>query len=244
MSPPIRDGSGSGIGSIRLGDGTEISEVRTGAGDVLFSGNPQITIPDSNVYLHDDWDDNKIQNRDGSGTTTYNGVTGYYRPEWTVLRDSPSASNQILVLDPGDAVSTDINLDLATDVTWTYTDFSVNGDQSGGWHVLSLYSQTQTLDDFFVYEGYQVALRESNDSFLFKVGSGGSLTQVLSWSSLGSGVFDVTVNRSSGGQWEVFVDGNSKGTVTDTEFTNPQYTSVVARSKAPANIELNEMKVN
>jgi hypothetical protein len=44
MSPPIRDGSGNGIGSIRLGDGTEIAEVRTGAGDVLFSA-----IPDSVV---------------------------------------------------------------------------------------------------------------------------------------------------------------------------------------------------
>jgi len=40
MSPPIRDGSGNSIGAIRLGDGTEISEVRTGAGDVLFSAGP------------------------------------------------------------------------------------------------------------------------------------------------------------------------------------------------------------
>jgi len=44
MSPPIRDGAGNDIGAIRLGDGTEISEVRTGAGDVLFSA-----IPDSVV---------------------------------------------------------------------------------------------------------------------------------------------------------------------------------------------------
>jgi len=51
MSPPIRDGSGNGIGSIRLGDGSEISEVRTGAGDVLFSA---ITIPDSVVSRTDD----------------------------------------------------------------------------------------------------------------------------------------------------------------------------------------------
>jgi len=46
MSPPIRDGLGNDIGAIRLGDGTEISEVRTGAGDVLFSAG---SIPDSVV---------------------------------------------------------------------------------------------------------------------------------------------------------------------------------------------------
>jgi len=46
MSPPIRDGSGNSIGSIRLGDGSEISEVRTGAEDVLFSAT---TIPDSGL---------------------------------------------------------------------------------------------------------------------------------------------------------------------------------------------------
>jgi len=58
MSPPIRDGSGDSIGSIRLGDGTEISEVRTGAGDVLFSGLGESTLlaygsDDDNVYVHD-----------------------------------------------------------------------------------------------------------------------------------------------------------------------------------------------
>jgi len=58
MSPPIRDGSGDSIGSIRLGDGTEISEVRTGAGDVLFSAGPESTLlaygsDDDNVYVHD-----------------------------------------------------------------------------------------------------------------------------------------------------------------------------------------------
>jgi len=58
MSPPIHDGSGNSIGSIRLGDGSEISEVRTGAGDVLFSAVSESTLlaygsDDSNVYVHD-----------------------------------------------------------------------------------------------------------------------------------------------------------------------------------------------
>jgi len=58
MSPPIRDGSGNSIGAIRLGDGSEISEVRTDAGDVLFSAVSESTLlaygtRDNNVYVHD-----------------------------------------------------------------------------------------------------------------------------------------------------------------------------------------------
>ena len=39
-------------------------------------------IPDSDAYIHDDWDDGKLTNRDDSGTTTTNEQEGFYRPEW------------------------------------------------------------------------------------------------------------------------------------------------------------------
>jgi len=74
MSPPIRDGSGSSIGSIRLGDGSEIAAVRTGAGDVLFSAT---AVPDSVVRHYDPTDESvgqksawndQIGNKDLSGT--------------------------------------------------------------------------------------------------------------------------------------------------------------------------------
>jgi len=65
MSPPIRDGSGSGIGSIRLGDGSEISEVRTGAGDVLFSA-----ISDSIV---DGFEEVQYENKNNTLSDYYSG---------------------------------------------------------------------------------------------------------------------------------------------------------------------------
>jgi len=63
MSPPIRDGSGNSIGAIRLGDGSEVSEVRTGAGDVLFSGS---AIPDSATHQY------KLD--EGSGSTVIDSI--------------------------------------------------------------------------------------------------------------------------------------------------------------------------
>jgi len=50
MSPPIREDSGDSIDSIRLGDGSEISEVRTGAGDVVFSAAPDTSMFQSPIY--------------------------------------------------------------------------------------------------------------------------------------------------------------------------------------------------
>jgi len=65
MSPPIRDGLGNDIGAIRLGDGTEISEVRTGAGDVVFSS----AIPDTVVSRPND---NNSQNTPTKGGVRIN----------------------------------------------------------------------------------------------------------------------------------------------------------------------------
>jgi len=76
MSPPIRDGSGNSIGAIRLGDGTEISEVRTGAGDVLFSG---ILDSEANQKLVHRWplseDSDPFVDQIGSSDGTNNGKT-------------------------------------------------------------------------------------------------------------------------------------------------------------------------
>jgi len=65
MSPPIRDGSGDSIGSIRLGDGTEISEVRTGAGDVLFSAS----------QINNSAFDHRWAFDEGSGTTLNDAIS-------------------------------------------------------------------------------------------------------------------------------------------------------------------------
>jgi len=71
MSPPIRDGSGDSIGSIRLGDGTEIAEVRTGAGDVVFGAN---AIPDSGLVHH--YDATEITGSDGDAIGTWTDQEG------------------------------------------------------------------------------------------------------------------------------------------------------------------------
>jgi len=209
MSPPIRDGSGSSIGSIRLGDGSEISEVRTGAGDVLFTA-----IPDSAVFLHEDWGDSEYENRSGTETATYNGVQGIYRPEWTVQTGSSSVSSGQLSFDTDPTVlSTGINIDLSQTVRW-FWDINTGGSGrfSGG-----LFAETNnesTGGGFPALEdGYHIMSRETQtDTVIVREDAGGN-TATVAIDTSGS-ITDgyIGAERTSNGDWTLY---GTEGSLSD-----------------------------
>jgi hypothetical protein len=229
-------------------DYTVTNSGQQGTQDIRLLTDAPSPIPDANVYLHDDWGDNKIQNRDESGTTTHNGVEGVYRPEWAVNDGSPSASNQELVVDRDEALMTGINLDFGSTITWEWSlDLSV---QNGGTSVqfeAGCFSTTKTTSGFAMDEAYGVQFdrnspyidlrrHDTNDDF-------GTTLIGSNYSEFTTSPTTVTVTRSASGTWELFVDGNSKGTADDTTYTTANKIWYGYRDTSTNAITVGEMKV-
>lgn len=217
-------------------------------------------IPDSDVYLHDDWGDNKLTNRDDSETTTYNGVEGVYRPEWavdiTTGSDPFSANNsQLEVRGPGDedrraSLRAGINLNLDEMVTWEYTglDFDLADDTVPEASFQPFSTTTTPVGDFpGCYEqGYTAVLDSSaNQIRFYEVTDADNFTELISDSSINN-PDTLTITRDASGTWEVYVDGNSIGTATDTTHTAAELTAFGVRSRSDdfqSNYDVDEVKV-
>jgi hypothetical protein len=238
MTPPINI-DGSQVTGITI-DGQTVSEV-TMDGDKVFGG----AIPDSDVYLQDDWGDNKLTNRDESGTTTHNGVEGVYRPEWSVIsgKSQPTVNNGQLTITGGDGIYADINLNLNETISWEWTnvDLSDGGTSSNEHSVMHCWSE-QLPDETngMLHEAYFVWVTNNDSCNLSKRDSSGNFKTVVS-ASPQSGTIDVMVTRSPSGDWELFFNGVSQGAGNDTEFTDPKYTAFIGNPGADH--DYNEMKV-
>lgn len=203
-------------------------------------------IPDTEVYLHDDFGDGKLQNRDGGGTVTHNGETGVYRPEYTIDGGSPTVTNEQLDLVTDDALHTDINLNLSETITWEFTgfDLSDNGDDTANATWLNLFSETATVaGNLRGYEdGYAIRARTSGNFRLVRVDPSGE-TDIVTTSSVPD-TFDTTITRQPDATWEVFVDGSSIGTGSDSNYTSPQYFGYSAQDTAGTDSLIEEVKVS
>ena len=209
-----------------------------------------VAIPDPDVYLNDDWGDNKLQDREDSDTTTHNGVEGVYRPEWTLDEGSPSASNQTLQLDSGDAVRTGITLALSETVPWQWTGVEFPAtDAAGDTVTLQLWAESTTRDTqgfgLPLQSGYFIQLRDSSPEVrLIEMDSSGNTSELITGSATAGSGFDLSVTRSSDGGFELFVEGSIQGTSTDTTHTDPQYFSFGTRSGTDASLTVSEVKIN
>ena len=202
-------------------------------------------IPDSDVYLHDDWGDNKLQNRDGSGTTTYNGVEGVYRPEWVIIDNEPTVENERVVVEVGGGIQTSINLNLDETITWEWVDIDPSNSGSSGSDWISTYCfSNNTIEVPETPESYYLRVRpdDAAEIQLREVDSGGSSTIIISGSGLDGPSHDITVTRSSDGEWELFIDGVSEGTATETSHTNPNSTGFVSNDNGQ--VSFDEVKVS
>jgi len=216
-------------------DGTDVQEI-TVDGDVVFSG-----IPDTQVYLHDDWGDGKLQNRDGGGTTTHNGVTGYYRPEWQILNGSPSVQNGDLVLDVGDEIYTDLNLNFNQTIVWDATGFEISGQDATLGMTLFTDSLTHTGGWGAYSDGYTAGYRSDNVRVL-RVNTGSSTNSLDSLSPV-SNTADWTVTRQPNGDFTLSCDGQTL-TVNDTTHTTTKYLVIGGRGSKTATVRYSELKVS
>ncbi len=235
---PIRKGDGTGL------DAKGYSQVRKGDGTVLWNA-----IPDSDVYLHDDFGDGKLQNRDDSGTTTYNGVEGVYRPEWTIDNGTPTVTNERLDYSEGDSGYTEINLDLAETTTWELSNLTLNtaGDQLSYFGLFYEDNPTRSTSDFppTLYPGYAIGMREADSKIrLIRTDSDGSSTNVINASGTSNNMNLVKVTRESDGTWTMVIDGTEVGTASDATHTNPQYIDFAGRTGPSDNqLLVDELKV-
>jgi hypothetical protein len=213
---PINLPDGSEVSEVILPDGASASEVIAPDGSAVFSA-----IPDESIYLQDDWGDNKLQNRDGSGTTTYNGVTGYYRPEWTIPNGSPSASNQTLSFADGDTLYCDFNLDLDETIRWTWTNIHDLTTDDTTQAILAPLATTRTISNGFVLESYNLGIN-TTDARLWAIDANGSTNKIIGNPSTPPTPFDMSLERSPSGDWTLFFNGSSVGSGYNTTYTNVQ----------------------
>jgi len=232
---------GTDISSATI-DGENVSEI-TIDGQTVFTA-----IPDSDVYLHDDFEDGKLTNRDGGGITTYNGVEGVYRPEWTIDNGAPSVVDGELDYEQGDSAFAEINLNLNETITWELSNVEAitSLDQLAYFGLFYENNPVRSTSDIppTLYPGYWISMRENGNIFrLGRVDSNGDRTTIIDTTS-GSTINTLTITRSPSGFWEVFENGTSIGTATDTTYTNAQYIDFAGRSGGSDNrLIVDEIKV-
>ena len=203
-------------------------------------------IPDSDIYLQDDWGDNKLTDREGSGTTTHNDEEGVYRPEWTLEIGSPTAEDERLKLDRNQLLFTEINLNLDETVTWEFVGVHIPDEWAG----LGLFAETNNVGDMSNFRehnlqsGYHLILNEASSESVRLLKMNGSATELIE-SGSHSGIVNIEVTRSPSGEWSLNVDGSNEGSTTDTDHDNPQYIGFSQRDDSVSNpLELDEFKVS
>ena len=204
----------------------------------LIDGSEVAAIPDSEIYLHDDWGDDKISNRDDSDTVTYNGVEGVYRPDWSVDLGDITVSNSELTLDSDPTlIGAEINLNLSETVRW-FWEISSSGS---GRDIYGLFADTNNTNEsgWIAYEDSYYLANTSNDNNLQlsrKDASGNDDTLITDSDGPYSSGF-IGAERQSDGSWELFATGSdlsdpktelfdsqySRGTATDTTYSGANY---------------------
>ena len=187
-------------------------------------------IPDSDIYLQDDWGDNKLQDRDGSGTTTHNGVEGVYRPEYIIDAGEPTAENGRINWDSDDEVKAEINLNFDEKITWEITGWDYDGGTGGGdTSCISLFGEGPNFVDdasnVGIDNGYLVqVIFPSSDALcrVLKISNGDS-TPIMDTDVPDSGIIDVTVTRENNGDWELSIDGSTADSVNDDQHTTADF---------------------
>ena len=208
-------------------------------------------IPDSEVYLHDDWGDDRLTDREDSETTTYNGEEGIYRPEWTTDRGSPTASGGALQVSDGEGLYTGISLNLSEDVVWEINGLDDSGSGDGntdGFNVV-VFSETNnfvedstsaSFDNGYVADVNPIDRSELIRLFVFENGSRAEIGRI---EERGSVPDDIKVTRESDGTWKIEAGGETEDLGQDTTFTDPQYTGFVTQDGS-VDVALDEYKVS
>jgi len=203
---PFRIGAGVGKHASTHADG----------GSDEITGDLDIDAIVEDVYeIYDDWDDNELTDRSlGTTTTNYNLLRAkFFRPSWATESGSPSASDGVLVLPSSTTVQS----------VSTFSDFTV-----GTWEFDFKWANTTATqyDRNYIMKlsgedtGYRA--RANNDGSMCNLDevSTGTPTTIIdnTWAE-DTDWHTLKTTRDSDGNFELFLDGASKGTATDTTHT-------------------------
>jgi len=167
-------------------------------------------------YLTDDWGDNKLTDREGLSNFRNRippRTWGKDRPKWTIESGSPSASGGVLVLPQSSTVQT----------VSTPSDFTV-----GAWELDFKWANTTSTQwdrNWFMRlagEATGYWMRANNDGSACDIieTTTGTHTVIIdnTWTA-DTSWHTLKATRDSAGNFELFLDGVSKGTTTDTTHT-------------------------
>jgi len=207
----------------------------------LIDGLEVSDIPDA--YLKDDFGDNpdELTEREGGGTTTYNGVEGVYRPEWQQFESEslPKVENERLQVERDEYMLTPININLDEPTTWEFDDVQHLGSGARQCNV-TLFAETDTMvtgDETFsgaLDNGYFLRITEESENEisvrLQRLDGTPSDAVILIDGGLVSTPVDIAVSRDENGNWELFYDEDSQSDpVTDTTYEDVQFVSIGGR---------------
>lgn len=199
-----------------------------------------MTLEEINNYIEDGWDDNSITGRsnpdegyflhpsDNLLSNDYeagDALKGVYRPEWTTQSGSPSASNGVLSLSAGDTTQQSILTPSEfTAGTWE-TDYKFTNTPSSGGICMVIMAQSTSLDGVGRPNNCYFGYNHFNGDYHLYLNNGGSATNIITTISLGvpESFATMKISRTTRGNFELFHNGTSQGTATDTTHTGSRY---------------------
>jgi len=173
--------------------------------------------------IGDDWEDNKLTTRDGAAAvaTTLEKIFQSFRPEWSITSgsDRVAAQNNRLEMWNVKGDSTEVlmsisqtNTDLTCKFKWTF--------DKPSYKTQIRFIKTDGGDYYYVQGGVWSS-SENNITLCKNVGGGESIlldSGTASSATAGAPDQEVKVVKS-GSNFELFVNGVSKGTATDSDIT-------------------------
>lgn len=185
----------------------------------------QSVIPDSGLYL-DDWADNKLSSRDSYETTLgdadtlepdSSSFTNPSRPEWSFAQGSnATASSEQLTIS---ASGNDEILEATSENGVEVWEIDLTKPSSNDWFAI-FWPVGSNLSNFPNDDsGYRMVIDSSGGSLSFDRRDSGGTTSLISgsWDD-DQQTHTYRLERDSSDQWELFYDGVSQGTATDSNY--------------------------
>jgi hypothetical protein len=194
--------------------------------------------PELDNYLFDDFADNGFNDRAGSKTGQYpdpslgpsKNYRGYVRPRWRSAGGSPTVSNGELVLPPGDTTT---QIAVAENIAL----------ETGTWEFDFQFSTTPGFSHQFEFiredgDNYYFIESQSGGGFELRKKEAGSFSTVIAgnW-PVDSAAHTTKVTRDGSGNWELFFDGSSQGTTTDTFLPDGQRIRVTNQNTSELTVQ-------
>ena len=155
------------------------------------------------------------------------------RPDYNVDSGAPTVDNGLLQLDFEDhLLANQFEMDLNGDRTWEFEFDNISG--SSWTVVISIFAETNnyttdsdpSVSTTGLENGYMFFARDDLDCRIFRVDGDDDTTQLIRDDLPSTSDVTVTITRASNGEFELFADGNSLGTATDTTHTVANHTGI------------------